>query len=344
MITLTGNMALEKAGKAAGMGWRAWIVVAFAALIPLAVTDQYMLRVVNMVLLYSTIALSINLIVGFSGQLDMGRAAFVGIGVYWTAILTTTFHLPWILAFVTAGLVAALAGLALGLLCRRSTFDYLTLITIGINEIVRLILLNWIPVTNGAMGIRLVPSAELFGFKFDTNIRFFFFALGLLALTYGAIARIVKSRVGRAFEALRDDPIAAEYAGINVANYKMYNFAIASFFTGIAGSALVSYTGYATPFTVTPDESIYMMQMAILGGLGSLPGSILGAAILVITPELSRTFYEYRLALVGILMVVMMIWAPNGLLGKSGVGEKIIGIKRIQAWRDRLLGRKELAS
>lgn len=323
-------MALAQQGNSGGLRWTRWIVTAVILAIPFVITDEYVRRVINMVMIYSIIALSINLVVGFSGQLDMGRAAFVGIGSYWAALLTTRLHLPWALAFVTAGLVCAAAGALLGFLCRRSTFDYLTLITIGVNEIVRLVLLNWIPVTNGAMGIRLVPPPDLLGFKFNTNLRFFYFALVLLALCYVAIKRITKSKVGRAFEALRDDPIAAEYAGINVPNYKLYNFAIASFFTGIAGAALVSYTGYASPFTVTPDESIYMLQMAILGGLGSLPGSILGSAILVIAPELSRTFYQYRLMLVGGLMVVMMIWAPNGLLGKGGIGERVIGVRRMR--------------
>jgi len=311
--------------------------------VPLVVVDEYQRRVVNMVLVYSMVALSINLIVGFCGQLDMGRAAFVGIGVYWTAITTTELHLPWAAAFVTSGVVCALVGALLGFICRRSTFDYLTLITIGVNEIVRLVLLNWIPVTNGAMGIRLVPPVTLFGYKFNTNLRYYYFALVLLVICYVAIRRIAKSKVGRAFEALRDDPIAAVYSGINVANYKMYNFAIASFFTGIAGSALVSYTGYASPFTVTNDESIYMLQMAILGGLGSLPGCILGAGILVIAPEISRTFYQYRLMFVGVLMVIMMIWAPNGILGSGGVGEKVIGIRRVRELADKLLGQKEEA-
>ncbi len=309
----------------------AWIALLVAAFIPLVFTDEYVRRVINMVLLYSIVALSINLIVGFSGQLDMGRAAFVGIGMYWSAIMMLRFHLPWILAFLSAGFVCAFVGALLGLLCRRSSFDYLTLITIGFNIIVNLILLNWIPVTNGAMGMRLVPSPELFGFVFETNLSYYYFALVILALCYITIKRICKSKIGRAFMALRDDPIAAEYSGINVPNYKLLNFAIASFFTGIAGSALVHYTHYATPYIVTNDESIYMLQMAILGGLGSLPGSILGSAILVIAPEISRTFYQYRLIFVGIIMVVMMIWSPNGLLGKAGVGERIIGIKRIRA-------------
>ncbi|MDI6870979.1 MAG: branched-chain amino acid ABC transporter permease [Bacillota bacterium] len=304
------------------------IVLVLAALIPLVVRGDYHLRVLNMVMLYSIVALSINLIVGFSGQLDFGRSAFVGLGAYWSAILMLRLHVPFLVAFLSAGLFCTLIGAGLGLLCRKSSFDYLTLITIGFNEICRLIFLNWLPVTNGAMGLRRIPAPSLFGFTFDTNVRYFYFSLVLLTLCYVAIRRITKSKLGRAFEAVRDDPIAAAYSGIRVPDYKVLNFALASFFTGIAGSAMVHYTQYASPFNYTLDESIYQLQMAILGGLGSLPGSILGTALLVIAPEISRVFYEYRLMFVGVLMVVMMIWAPNGILGRAGIGERVIGLAR----------------
>jgi len=308
------------------------IVVAVACLIPLVVTNDYHLRVLVMALLYSIVALSINLIVGISGQLDFGRSAFIGLGAFWSAILMQRFGAPFWIAFLTAGLFCTVVGAGLGILCRKSTFDYLTLITIGFNEICRLIFLNWQDVTGGAMGLRRVPAPSLFGYTFDTNVKYFYLALALLVLCYAAIQRIIKSKLGRAFEALRDDSIAAAYAGIPIPTYKVINFAVASFFTGIAGSAMVHYTQYASPFNYTMDESIYILQMAILGGLGSLPGSILGTAILVIAPEISRTFYEYRLMFVGFMMVVMMIWAPNGILGKQGIGERVIGLGRFLPW------------
>jgi len=297
--------------------------------IPLIVKDEYQLRIVNIVLLYSIIALSINLIVGFAGQLDFGRAAFVGLGGYWSAIMVVRLNVPFIISFISAGLFCALIGFVLGMLCRRSTFDYLTLITIGFNVICLKIFLNWHPITNGAMGIRLIPSPVLLGFKFDTNFKFFYFALGLLAICSLIINRITHSKIGRAFEAMRDNPIAAAYSGISVANFKVLNFSIASFFTGIAGAAIVHYNNYISPFNYSLDESIYQLQMAILGGLGSLPGSILGSAILVIAPEISRTFYDYRLMFVGFLMIAMMLWSPNGILGKNGIGEKVIGIRNL---------------
>ena len=318
------------------------IFVVVTMFIPFIVKNEYQLRVIIMILLYSIVTLSINLIIGFAGILDFGRAAFVGLGGYWSAIMVLRLNVPFIISFISAGLFCALIGFVLGILCRSSTFDYLTLITTGTSIICLKIFLNWFPVTNGALGIRLIPSPVLLGFKFDTNFKFYYFALGLLVICYLIINRITHSKIGRAFEAMRDDPIAAAYSGINVANYKMINFTLASFFTGIAGAALVHYNNYISPFNYSLDESIYQLQMAILGGLGSLPGSILGSAILVIAPEISRTFYDYRLMFVGFLMVTMMLWAPNGILGKKGIGEKVIGIRNlILVKKDKKLAKKE---
>jgi branched-chain amino acid transport system permease protein len=296
-----------------------------ALFIPLAITNDYHLRVVNMVVLYSIVALSINLIVGFSGQLDFGRSAFVGVGAYWSAIMMQRVGFPFLPAFLGAGMICALVGAGLGLLCRKSSFDYLTLITIGFNEMCRLIFLNWQSVTNGAMGLRKVPPPVIFGYVFDTNVRYFYFSLILLSLCYVLIRRITESKLGRAFQAIRDDPIAAAYSGISVPDYKVLNFAVGSFFTGIAGSAMVHYTQYASPYNYTLDESIYILQMVILGGLGSLPGSIPDGTAR--RPEISRTFMNIGWP-VGLLMVFMMMWAPNGILGRQGVGEKVIGLAR----------------
>jgi branched-chain amino acid transport system permease protein len=254
----------------------------------------------------------------------------MGLGAYWSAILAVRLHFPFFVAFITAGIFAGLVGAILGFLCRKSSFDYLTLITIGFNVVCQVVFLNWIPVTNGAMGIPKVPVPQLFGFAFDTNIRFYYLALGFLVVCYILIERITRSKLGRAFEAIRDDSIAASYSGINIQNYKVLNFAIGSVFTGLAGALLVHYTQYASPFNYTLDESVYQLQMAILGGLGSLPGSLLGTLILVVAPEVSRSFYEYRLVFVGFMMVIMMIYWPNGLLGKAGVGERLIGIMRFR--------------
>jgi branched-chain amino acid transport system permease protein len=280
-------------------------------------------------MLYSIIALSVNLIVGFSGQLDFGRSAFAGIGAYFSAITFTTLGFPFIVSLIGGGLFAALFGYLLGLLCRKTSFDYLTLITIGFNEITRLIISNWTPVTGGAYGFK-TERPVFFGLSLESPSQMYFFSLILLVISYIAIYFVVNSKIGRALQALRDDPIAASYSGINVKQYKVIAFAIGSFFTGLGGAAMVHYTRFASATNYTIDESLIMLQMPILGGLGSLSGSIIGTAILVVIPELSRIVYQYRLLITGILMVVLMLFAPRGIMGHNGIKDQIVSlIKKI---------------
>ena len=299
------------------------IVIVIACIIPFVIQNQYILRVCVITLCYMIIAMSINLIIGFCGQLDFGRSAFVGLGAYFSALVSINFGVPFIVAFIGAGVFAGLIGAGLGMVCRRSTFDYLTLMTMGFNEICRLVFNNCTEITGGALGVKQIPNASLGFVVLDTNTKYYFFVLIIVILTYVVIKNIINSKYGRAFMAVRDDDTATLYMGINVKNYKVFNFAIASVFTGLAGSLLAHFAGYISPTSYTLDESILMLQMPILGGLGSLPGSIVGAIILQVLPEISRTFYEYRLMFIGILMVVLMAFAPNGLLGRGGIVDKV---------------------
>lgn len=301
------------------------VLLALLLCVPLVVKNTYILKVMNNVMLYAVIALSVNLILGFCGLLDFGRSAFVGIGTYSFALLMTKVTgIPWIVGFILAGLFTALLGWLVGCFLRRTSFDYLTLLTIGIVEIVRLFLVNCTSITNGAMGITGVPKPSFFGFKITSHAQFYYFALILLVLCYVLIYRLINSYKGRALMAIRDDEIAAAFSAINIPKYKAFCFGIASFFTGIGGAAMVSYTGYASPYNFTIDEGLILCQMAILGGLGSLPGSVLGAIILVVVPEISRTAYDYRLLIMGVMMVVLMLFCPDGLLGRHGLKDIIV--------------------
>lgn len=299
-------------------------MLAVLLVLPLLIKNTYVLKVLNNIFLYSIIALSVNLILGFTGMLDFGRSAFVGIGTYSFAILMWKVPgVPWIVGFLFAAFFTAIVGYVVGMFLERTSFDYLTLITIGIVEIVRLFLNNCTPVTNGAIGITGVPAPSFFGYTLKGHAQFYYFCLFLLIVCYILISRLTHSYKGRALMAIREDEIAATYSAINLPRYKAFCFGVASFFTGIGGAAMVSYTGYASPLNFTIDEGLILCQMAILGGLGSLPGSILGAAILVVVPELSRTAYKYRLLIMGILMVVLMLFCPNGILGRNGLKDTI---------------------
>lgn len=290
--------------------------------IPLYVHNTYVLKILCNVMLYSIIALSTNLIVGFCGQLDFGRAAFAGLGAYFSAYVYNTTDIPFIICFIGGGLFAAAMGIVLGTLCRKTSFDYLTLVTIGFLEICRKLFVNWKPITNGNNGLS-TARPSFFGIKLSTHSSMFYFCLVLLILSYIVIKRITKSKLGRAFMAIRDDSIAASYAGIDVPKYKTICFSLGSFFTGIAGAALMHYTMFTSPANYTQDQSIIMLQMVILGGLGNLPGSIVGATLLTVLPEISRGFYKYRLLFMGVLMVVLMLFAPQGLFGRGGIKDRV---------------------
>ena len=290
--------------------------------VPHVVKSAYTLRVINMIMLYSILALGLNLVGGYCGQLSLGHAAFYGIGAYTSALLTMNLGWPFLPALVVSALFACLWGLILGVPTLRVSGDYLLIVTIGFAEIVRIVFTNWVSVTRGPMGLPGIPGVSIMGFTFRTGTHYYYLFLAALIITVVAIHRLVNSKVGRAFIAIREDETAAAAMGIHTTYYKVMAFAIGALFAGMAGSFLAHYLKFVGPMNFTLDESLLMFQMIILGGLGSISGSILGAAILVVIPEVFRGIYEYRMLINGLIMVTLMIWRPQGLLGTMGGARK----------------------
>jgi branched-chain amino acid transport system permease protein len=288
-----------------------------ALMMPQLTPNEYVFRVIIAILIDIPLALGQNLITGFGGLLTLGQAGFYAIGAYTSALLVLRLGAPWPLALLAAGVIACFFGILLGVPCLRVSSDYLTLMTIGFNEIVRMILLHWTELTRGPRGLVGVPPPQIGAFVFNTSTRYYFLYLSLAALSYICMHRIVHSHVGRALIAIREDETAAAAMGINLAYYKVLAFAFGTFWAGIAGSMLAHFLMFVSPATFTIDESLLHMQMAILGGLGSLPGSVLGAAILVGAPQVFQPLFRYRMLLNGILMVALMVWRPQGILGTS---------------------------
>jgi branched-chain amino acid transport system permease protein len=292
-------------------------LLAMALMMPQLTPNEYVFRVVIAILIDIPLALGQNLITGFGGMLTLGQAGFYAIGAYTSALLVQQLDTPWPLALLAAGVVTCLFGILLGFPCLRVSSDYLTLMTIGFNEIVRMILLHWTELTRGPRGLVGVPPPQIGSFVFNTSTRYYFLYLSLTVLCYICMHQIVNSHIGRALVAIREDETAAGATGINPAYYKVLAFAFGTFWAGIAGSMLAHFLMFVSPATFTIDESLLHMQMAILGGLGSLPGSVLGAAILVGAPQVFQPLFRYRMLLNGILMVALMIWRPQGILGTS---------------------------
>lgn len=265
--------------------------------------NPYYLQVLTMLGIYLILALGLHLITGVTGQLSFGHAAFLSIGAYTSAVVSMKMHLPFGFSILAAGLMAALWGVLLGIPTLRLTGDYLGIATLGFGEIVRVVFTN-MEITGGALG--------LFGIPKSTNA---IVVYALVIITIFCLYRIQNSRLGRAFMAIREDEIAAEAMGINTTFYKIEAFAIGSFFAGVGGALYAHYLQFLKPDDFGFGKSFEILTFVVLGGLGSIPGTVLGTFILFLAPEFLRFLSEYRMMFYGALMVVMMIFRPNGLLG-----------------------------
>ncbi len=285
--------------------------------LPLVLPSAYVLHMIITIIIYIPLALAQNLITGFAGMLTMGQAAFYGVGAYTSALLVMRLGLPWPVAFLAAGLVAALFGIVVGVPCLRVGSDYLTLMTIGFGAIFSAVATNWVPVTRGSMGIPGVPPASIGPLVFNTLPRQYYLYLAISAACYFFMYRLTHSHIGRALIAIREDEIAASTMGIHLSNYKVLAFTFGALWAGFSGSMLAHFLAFVGPQSFTLDESLLHVQIAILGGFGSLPGSIIGAAILVSMPQIFQDIYKYRMLLNGILLLMLMAWRPQGIMGKS---------------------------
>ncbi|NHM27286.1 branched-chain amino acid ABC transporter permease [Desulfofundulus sp. TPOSR] len=268
-----------------------------------SVIDPYYQQVLMLVGIYIIAALGLNLITGLCGQLTFGHAAFLSIGAYTAAILTRDFHMPFLASLILGGLMAALFGILLGIPVLKLTGDYLGIATLGFGEIVRVAFTN-MKITGGAIGLAAIPRASNL-----INVTIF------VILAVVAMVLLENSRFGRALKAIREDEIAAEAMGINAMWYKIQAFGIGCFLAGISGGFYAHMLQYLNPNDFGFLKSFEILNFVVLGGLGSIPGTIVGTTVLTLAPEFLRFVQEYRMMIYGLLLVLMMIFRPNGLLG-----------------------------
>lgn len=317
------------------------VVMVFLMLVPLFITDGYVIRVINTIFLYSIIAVSINLIGGYGGHLAMGHACYVGIAAYTTAILSTNFGMPFIVTFPLSVIMATIYGFLTSIICvGRIKGDYVMIVTMGVSEITRIFFVNLVGVTNGPMGIAQIPPVSIFFYKFTSSSDYYYLFLFFLIITIIVIRNIVNSKFGRAIIAIREDEIAAKAMGIRVNWNKIITFTITALFAGMAGALFAHYNRFVGPMQFDLDEGLLYFQMIILGGLGSIPGSILGASIFVLIPEVFRGISVYRTIVYGLIMVVMMIVRPQGILGN--VGDKHILVRYSNSIKSFVRNKKKL--
>jgi len=294
-------------------------------LLPAMTTNGYYLHIVNIILLYCIISVSINLVGGYGGHLVMGHACYVGVAAYTTAILAVNYHLPFLVTFPLSIIMATLYGFLTGIICvGRIKGDYVMIVTMGVSEITRIFFINSTGLTGGPMGIPQVPGITMFGFGFTSSRQYYYLFLFFLLFTILVIRSIVNSKFGRAVVAIREDETAAKAMGIQITGNKIITFTISAFFAGLAGVLFAHYNQFIGPMQFDLDEGLLYYQMIIIGGLGSIPGSVLGAAILILIPEVFRGVAEYRTIVYGLIMVIMMVVRPQGILGDVGLNHAIV--------------------
>jgi branched-chain amino acid transport system permease protein len=291
-----------------------------AVVLPVFVRSSYVIHVGVLCAIYVILTLSLNLITGFCGQFSLGHAGFYGIGAYAAAILAVRLGSPFLLNLVAAALAAGAVGFLIGLPTLRLGGIYLAMATLGFGEIIYLVLLNWLALTRGPLGIPAIPEPSLAGLTLGTPTRQYYLALGLVLLAAVTVSRLVNSRFGEAIQAIREDEIAAEAVGIPTTRLKVLAFSLSAAMAGVAGAFFAHYTSFISPGSFTLVESILVLSLLVFGGMGSIEGSIAGAVVLTVAPEVFRFLAEYRMVIYGTLLVGLIIFRPQGLLGGINLG------------------------
>lgn len=290
--------------------------IIFIIALPYIIGSQYIMRIVIMVGVYSILSISLGLATGYAGQTSLGHAAFYAIGAYTSALISTKFGISFFITAPIAAIFAAFMGFLLGLPTLRLSGTYLAITTLGFAEVVRMILLNWENVTNGPLGISKIPKPNFFGIELViANNGLYYLILIILLITTITIYFIVRSKIGRALMAIRDDDLAATMMGVRTTYYKIIAFVVAAFFSGLAGAFYAHMIRFIDPNTFTFDTSIMILSIVILGGMGSIKGMFVGSLLLVSFPEVLRFLQEYRFVVYGAILVIMMRYRPQGLFG-----------------------------
>lgn len=285
--------------------------------------SAYLLHLAILGGIYIILTISLNLIIGYAGQVSLGHAAFYGIGAYISALTSLLWHFPFPLAALSAILFTGACGLALGLPTLRLKEDYLAIVTLGFGVIVDMVFLN-LEITGGPDGLPGIPPPRVLGVSFRPQSLYLLLTLTAVLLTLGLTYRLVQSYHGRALKAIRDHEITAQVMGVNTPAYKVAIFTLAAALAGLAGSLYAHYITFINPESFGLHTSILVLCMVVLGGMGSIAGAVVGALALTVLPEMLRQFKAYQDLIYGALLVGLLIWRPQGLLGRGKLSLKFL--------------------
>lgn len=286
---------------------------AVVLILPL-VLEQYKLYLASLTLVYVIVAIGLNLTLGYAGQISLAHAAFTAFGAYAVAILSRA-GVPFEAGLAAGAAIAFVCGLALGFPALKVRHHYLAMVTLGFNLIVFLVLRSWEPLTGGSFGISGIPRPRWGPIGFHADRAYYYYVLGWTVLVVVSAHRILHSRWGRAFHAIRQNELRAEVVGVNLRSYKLMAFAIGAVFAAVGGALFAPLLTYIDTGAFTLDRSIQFLMMVVLGGLGRFEGPFIGAAVITLLPEALRVSQGFYLIIFALAVMLMMLFMPKGLVG-----------------------------
>lgn len=309
-----------------------WVLAGALALTPIFLRNPYTLGILNLIGLHVIVVLGLNLFIGYAGQISLGHAGFFGMGAYGSAILTTTCGFPPWPAMILTALGLLVVALIIGVPTLRLHGHYLAMATLGFNYIVHLVLVQWDSVTGGPAGLSGIPSLSVLGLPINSDLKFHYlvWTFALVALTL--CLNLVRSGVGRGLAALAQDEVAAATLGVDVKRAKIRVFVLSAVFASVAGSLYAHYFGYINPDAFSIFHSLDLVIMVVVGGMGSIWGTLFGAAFITTLPHFLGVFETYVDIINGLILVVILLFLPQGFI--TG----LVDLIKIRLARRRLAG------
>jgi len=308
------------------------LLVAIVLLAPLLIGEGYLLNVMVFVGIHTILALALNLLLGYAGQISLGQAGFFGMGAYISGILTATHNFnPWTAMLVAASLVTLLAFIV-GFPILKLKGHYLAMATLGLGIIIYIVFNEAVDHTGGPSGLSGIPNLSLRGFSFNSDLRNYYLIWTFALVAIGLSLNLVHSRIGRALRAIHDSEVAARVMGVNARLLKVQIFALSAGLSAVAGSLYAHTMTFVAPASFGFNFSVELVTMVIIGGLASIYGSLLGAALLTVLPEMLRAFQDYDIIVYGLLLIVMTMFMPGGLV--KGLPLAVAALRRKMAKKE----------
>ena len=289
------------------------VLTLLVLVLPVVVHEGYLLNVLVFVGIHSILALALNLLLGYAGQISLGHAGFFGLGAYISGVLTATYSFnPWLAMLIAAAVVTFIA-FAVGFPILKLKGHYLAMATLGLGIIIYIVFNEAVDLTGGPSGLSGIPNLRIGAFTFDTDIRNYYLIWTFALVAIGLSLNLVHSRIGRALRAIHDSEVAARVIGVNARLLKVQIFALSAALSAVAGSLYAHTMTFVAPASFGFNFSVELVTMVIIGGLASIYGSLLGAALLTVLPELLRAFQDYDIIVYGLLLILMTMFLPGGL-------------------------------